>query len=523
VDASPLQADELRECLERSHGAPVDVRETHISWVLLTEQTAYKLKKPLVLPFLDYGTTERRREMCDAEVNLNRRLAPDLYLGVRGAMRTPHGVELGDADDPRAVDYVVEMRRYDEDQTVASLLARGELGEADIAAAGRLLARFHALCPAARDAGQGAWRTEQRISRNLDELVGVATVRAERGRIRALARFLGAFVDTHAETLDERAAAGLVREGHGDLRAEHVVIPREGGEVTVVDCAEFDAGLRTHDVADDLAYLVMDLVALGGERFVAPLVGAYRAAGGDCGEDPLLAFFAVHRALVRAKVILVRANQIPASSPERGQARAHAREMLAVAERFSWRARLPLAIVVCGGPASGKSHLAEAIARAARLPKLGSDPLRKALAGIGPSERADPLTYSEAFSRATYAELGRRAAGEISDSGGAIVDATFRRRDDRAAFADGFADAAPLVFVQCTAPAAVLAQRAAQRQRDPERISDATPEIVERESERWQPLDEVPAASHLILRTDRAVEAVADDVIALLDERLGRA
>jgi uncharacterized protein len=522
VDASPLQPDELRECLERSHEVPVDVRETHISWVLLTEQRAYKLKKPLVLPFLDYGTPERRREMCDAEVTLNRRLAPDVYLGVSGATRTPHGVELGDADDPRAVDYVVEMRRYEEAQTVASLLARGELREADIAAVGRQLAKFHALCPAVRDAGPGAWRTEQRISRNLDELVGVATVRGERARIRVLARFLGAFIDAHAETLDKRAAAGLVREGHGDLRAEHVVIPRDGGEVTVVDCAEFDAGLRTHDVADDLAFLVMDLVALGGERFVAPLVDAYRAAGGDCGEDPLLAFFAVHRALVRAKVMLVRAKQIAASSPERGRASAHARELLAVAERFSWRARLPLAIVVCGGPASGKSHLAGAMARAARLPKLGSDALRKALAGIGPTERADPQTYSEEFSRATYAELGRRAAGEIADNGGVIVDATFRRREDRAAFADRFADAAPLVFVQCTAPAAVLAQRAAQRERDPERISDATPRIVERESERWQPLDEVLAASHLILRTDRAVEAIADDVVALLDERLGR-
>ncbi len=321
--------------------------------------------------------------------------------------------------------------------------------------------------------------------------------------------------------LDARAAAGLVREGHGDLRAEHVVIPGDGGEVTVVDCAEFDAGLRTHDVADDLSFLVMDLVALGGRRFVAPLVDAYRDAGGDCGDDSLLAFFAVHRALVRAKVMLVRADQHPASSSERGQASAQARDLLAVARRFSWRARLPLAIVVCGAPASGKSHLAGAIAATAGLRQLNSDPLRKALAGIGPTERADPETYTDEFSRATYAELGRRAAEEIADGGGVVVDATFRRREDRAAFADGFAAAAPSVFVQCTVPAAVVAERAALRQRDPARVSDATPEIAAREASRWTPLDEVPATAHLSLRTDRSVEAIVADVVALLDERLG--
>ena len=521
MDAPALQPDELRSFLERSGSGSVDIRETHISWVLITEQSAYKLKKPLVLPFLDYGTPERRRDLCAAEVSLNRRLAPDVYRGVRAAVRTPEGVELGAEDDPRAIDYVVEMRRYDEDQTVASLLGRGELRESDIAAVGRRLAKFHAECTPARGPDHGAWRTDQRVLRNLEELISVAATRTEREQVRVLARFLGAFIGARTEVLDARAAAGLVREGHGDLRAEHVVIPGDGGEVTVVDCAEFDAGLRTHDVADDLSFLVMDLVALGGRRFVAPLVDAYRDAGGDCGDDSLLAFFAVHRALVRAKVMLVRADQHPASSSERGQASAQARGLLAVARRFSWRARLPLAIVVCGAPASGKSHLAGAIAATAGLRQLNSDPLRKALAGIGPTERADPETYTDEFSRATYAELGRRAAEEIADGGGVVVDATFRRREDRAAFADGFAAAAPSVFVQCTVPAAVVAERAALRQRDPARVSDATPEIAAREASRWTPLDEVPATAHLSLRTDRPVEAIVADVVALLDERLG--
>jgi aminoglycoside phosphotransferase family enzyme/predicted kinase len=494
-----------------------EVRETHISWVFLAGDRAYKLKKPVVLPFLDYGSPARRRRMCEEEVRLNRRLAPDVYLGVRAVCETPKGLALGDAEDPRAVDYVVEMLRYDEEQTLAALLERGELRREDVAAVAETLASFHAACPAAAPRGGAVHAVEHELDENFAELLPLAELRSERAHILSLWRFMSAFVAARRETFEARARRGRVRDCHGDLRAEHVVLD---GTLRVVDCVEFDPSLRRLDVADDLAFLVMDLVRLGGERFVEPLLRAYRDAGGDPGDDATVAFFAAYRALVRAKVLLVRAAQLPEAGAAHGHASAGARELLALAERFAWRARMPLTVVTCGVPASGKSHLAAAIASASGLPHLNSDMTRKRLAGIEPDARGAPEHYTEAFSHATYAELGRRAAAEVARGGGAIVDATFRRRADRDAFADGFAGAGRLCFVEGRAPIPVGARRAPRRDSDRHRVSDATLPIVLREARAWDPLDEVAPDAHLTVRTDRPVERIVADVVALLDEAL---
>ena len=520
---APAEAGDLCTALARPDFYPdppgrVEVRETHISRVFLAGDRAYKLKKPLVLPFLDYGTPERRREMCAEEVRLNRRLAPELYLGVRALAATADGLELAKEDDVRAVDYVVEMRRYDEASTLAAKLERGELKRREVVALGGVLARFHARARRVAASGMPVLAVERRMTENFHELLGVVEQRAEVERVLALERFAHAFVAAHARMLDARARRGLVREGHGDLRAEHVLL---GETLQVVDCVEFEPALRELDVADDLAFMVMDLVGRGGDRFAKALVHAYREAGGDPGEDRLIAFYAAYRALVRAKVALLRAAQQPASSSERAHESAVARELLALAERFAWQARLPLVIVVCGLPAAGKSHLARALAEIARLPHLSSDVARKRLAGIRPQQRAGDAAYGAEFNRLTYAELGRRAAREASGCGGAFVDATFRHRADRESFADAFADAAPLLFVECRAPGRVLGQRAAQREIQPGRVSDASLSVVLRESSTWEPLDEVAPEAHVTLRTDRPVESQLEDLRALLDRRMG--
>ncbi len=510
-----VEIHELAAALE--HDGPVEFHETHISWVLVTAERAYKIKKPIVLPFLDYGTAARRREMCDAEIRLNRRLAADIYLGVRGIVRRADGVALGDADDPKAIDYAVEMRRYAEQQTLAATIERGELPRSEIGKVARRLARFHDECEIAQGDERGARGTERSLEVNVEELLGVAELLAEREQIRRLARFLTAFVASRWTQLEARKAQGWVRDCHGDLRAEHVVL---GRAINIVDCVEFSPGLRTLDVADDLAFLAMDFAALGSERLGRELAQAYRRAGGDCGDDALLAFFAVHRALVRAKVMLVRAAQHPAGSAAQGHASARARDLLMLAEHFSWRARLPLVLVFCGAPATGKSYLAGETARRTQLPWLSSDLIRKRMAGVAPSATASEEHYREQFSRATYGELGRRAAKEVRAHAGAIVDATFRRRADRDAFAAAFGDVAPLLFVECTAPLEVLLARAKKRERDPARVSDATAAVVAQEYGHWEPLDEVAGDGHLTLRTDRPLERITNDLLALLDQRL---
>ena len=512
----------VREALARPETYPhrpasVEVRETHISWVFLAGGLAYKLKKPLVLGFVDYGTPARRREMCAAEVRLNRRLAPDVYLGVRGVAPIADGVELTDEHDPRAIDFVVEMRRYDEAQTLAARLERGELLRADVVEVGCVLARFHEDASRVEPAGAPVLAAERRFERNLQELLSDVEQRGEIERVQSLERFAHAFVTAHAQTFAVRASTGQAREGHGDLRAEHVLL---GDRVRIVDCVEFDPGLRELDVADDLAFLVFDLAARGGEGFGEILVQAYRDAGGDPGSDSLIAFYAAYRALVRAKVALVRGAQMPSTSAEHGEQSAEASELIAVAERFAWRARRPLVIVVCGVPASGKSHLARAMAQLSGLPRVSSDVIRKRLAGLRATERAPDDIYRAEWNARTYAELGSRASDSLAANGGAIVDATFRHRADRVAFTTALGASRPIVFIECRAPSAVLGQRAADRERDRDRVSDAGLAVVVREQRSWDPLDEVPPSAHLTLRTDRPVEQITADVLALLDRRL---
>jgi predicted kinase len=217
--------------------------------------------------------------------------------------------------------------------------------------------------------------------------------------------------------------------------------------------------------------------------------------------------------------MLVRAAQHPPASDRHRHASAAAEALLALAQRFAWQARGPLAIVVCGLPASGKSSVAAALSAASGLPQISSDIVRKQLAGLAPQERGSPELYLPDFDARTYAELGRRAADQLRSQAGVVVDATFRHRRDRDAFYDAFGDAAPLLFVQCQAPAHVLARRAEARERDPARVSDADLEVVLRERDAWEPLGEIPADACLTLRTDRGVEATLADLTALVDQR----
>jgi hypothetical protein len=297
VDRTAADPRRLRDAL--GAGLPpeaVEVHETHISWVFVVGDRGYKLKKPVVLDFLDYGRPSRRRAMCHEELRLNARLAPDLYLAVKAVAARGDRLMITDESDCAAIDYVV-MRRYDEHGTLAALADRGQVLPAQMAMLGERLASFHAGCRSA-EVGRGSRLVRRELDENLSEFAAACADATMARSIGALGRFLGAFVTAHQASLDDRASRGLIREGHGDLRAEHVVTaPR----LSIVDCVEFDPGLRTLDVADDLAFLVMDLCAHSAEPAARELIAAYQSTGGDCGRDELVWFFAVHRALIRRR------------------------------------------------------------------------------------------------------------------------------------------------------------------------------------------------------------------------------
>ena len=507
------------------HPAQVEVRETHISRVFLAGELAYKLKKPLVLPFLDYGTPQRRRHMCREEVRLNRRLAEDIYLGVRSVASGDDGLHLAAEDDPQAIDYLVWMRRYDERATLARKLTDGGAEKAlleSIDSLARLLVPFHERARTVAGEGAGERAVRGRVEENIRELLGLlGGSSAASERVRTLERFTGAFLAGHAAELDGRAQGGRVVEGHGDLRAEHVLLD---GPVRVLDCIEFDPRRRELDVADELAFLAMDLTMRGAESLARRLIDAYRDAGGDPGNEALVAFYACFRALVRAKVALLRVAQLEAPDAERRRQSAAAEELLALAERFAWRARLAPVIAICGAPASGKSTLAEALSQVSGLPHLSSDEVRKEAAGLSPQQRAPLALYGPQANRRTYAALGRLAADEATrrgGHGGAIVDATFRHGEDRAAFLEAFTGRAPLLFVECTAPLEVRLERARHREAEPGRVSDASEAVVLDERHSWEPLSAISPAKRTILDTDRPLDGQLADLAAWLDRRLG--
>lgn len=489
---------------------PVRVCETHASWVFLAGASAFKVKKPLRLAFLDYGTLERRRAACREELRVNRELGGDIYQEVLAILIGPDGPRFAPDGAAGAVEYALRMRRFDERETLAGAISAGRLDERDLDAVARRVARFHEQAPVCADGGADAALDAWRV--NLDELVQLDPARPQIGATR---RFGEAFVAAHRQELDRRAAAGLVRDGHGDLRCEHVLL---GAEIRVVDRIEFDPALRRIDVGCDLAFLLMDLELAGRADAARRVLAAYRQAGGDPGGDELVWFFAAHWALVRAKVGLIAVSQHgPASSREAERAA----RLFELAERLRWRARGPVAIAIAGPPASGKSTLAAELSRRGGLPVVSSDVTRKRLAGLPPTQRAPAELYAPERTVETYRALGTAASRHLQDGTGVVIDATCGTRSARAELLAALgADPARTLFVECRVPPASALERSAERMKRPGTVSDATPEVVARLVEAYEEIRELPAIAVVPVdgraSLEEQIEAVTKGADALL-------
>ncbi len=492
---------------------PVVVHETHASWVFVAGEHAYKIKKPVALGFLDYSTLARRHAACLEEVRVNQDLAADIYLGVRAIVKSAEGFCLAGEGAANAVEYAVEMRRFDERDTMAGLIAAGALTLAHIQEVARCLASFHRSASPVPGGGPSqvleSWRT------NLRELEGLE--HPDRWQVDVIDQFGAAFVRAHTQEIEQRARDRQVREGHGDLRCEHVLV---SGVVRVVDRIEFDPALRRADVACDLAFLTMDLEARGQRRAAQELINAYGHAGASPGSEALRSFYAAHRALVRAKVTLIDAAEHTADA--RRTRLEDATRLWALAEELCWRARRPLVIVVCGPAGSGKSTLAGELARRSQLAVVSSDATRKRHAGLRETDRAGPEHYTSEFTHATYDLLSRSALGHLRSEGGVIVDATCRTKGQRAQLMARLGrHAATRVVVHCQVTLETALARAAQRMQSSQRRSDATPRIVAEQFRSFEPVDELPSGSVLALDAEQTLDVQVAEVTRAVDERLG--
>ena len=480
---------------------PSVVIDTLLARVYLDGEHAYKVRRPLRTAFADQRTGAQRRRLAEEEVRLNQELAPGVHLGVLavvdrdGELVLVPAAEAGDD----ALDHVVQMRQLDPAHALPALLEAGAVGDTHARALGARLAAFHR---GATPVAGTALAFERTVAQNLGELAEAAA-----GLDLALDDLRALLADGLAAArpaLRERELRGLAVDGHGDLRAEHVYV--EGDRLLVIDRLEFDAGLRAGDVGADLAFLLMDLGRLGAAAFGAAVLDGYRAAGGDPGDDGLLALFAAHRALVRAKVALLGAG-VHAQDP--AAARATALAHLRLAERSAWRATWGGgAVVLCGPPGCGKSTLAAELAARTGWPVVSSDAVRKERAGLAVTARAPGQVYDPARTLEVYRVLGERAAAHLAQGPGVIVDATCSRRRWREALAEALD--APARFVQLVVPAGERERRAAARLRDPERVSDAGPDVAARLAAAFEDLDEVAPADHVLLRADVPAAALVE-------------
>lgn len=486
-----------------SLGAPgAELRETHISWVLLEDARVLKIKKPVDFGFLDFSTLDKRRLACEAELRLNRRLAPDVYLRVApvtldgGTPRLDGSGEL--------IEHAVIMRRLPDADRADQRLARGALDDAHLRHAAEQLARFHhdaargpAIAARARaDAVAVSVRENFEQTRaHLPRLLGV-------DEARELERAQLAVLETEAARFAARAEAGRAVDGHGDLRLEHLYFDARG-ELRILDCVEFSERLRHADVACDVAFLAMDLGVHGRVDLAERFLGLYAEAADDHDLYALVDFYESYRAFVRGKILCFALDDPALAGPTRTRLEAEARRFFRLALASERRALLePTLIAVGGVVGTGKSSVADALGRLGGAPVIGSDRVRKARFGRAPTERLDAEAYRPEVTEAVYAELARRAALVLESGRSAIVDASFSTRAHREALRRvAAARSLPFRFVECRAPAEVLRARLARRAARGDAVSDAGPELLERFTEGFEPLHELDPHEHRVVDT----------------------
>jgi len=414
--------------------AQVDLVQTHISWVLLAGAFAYKLKKPLKLPFLDFSTLALRQQACRDELRLNRRLAPDIYLDVISLTASPQGPQWGGSGE--VLDYAVRMRRFDEAGRLDHLCQRGELCPAHLSdLAGTLVAFHQAADSASPDSRFGM--PDQVMAPVLDNFTDLRRMLQLPADADALARLAGLQSWTQAQfkqlagLMQARKLAGRVRECHGDLHLGNLVLIN--GRVRLFDCLEFNEDLRWIDVVSDIAFTYMDLLAHGQPGLANWWVNEVFSHSDDYPGALLLRFYAVYRCLVRAKVAAIRATQ------QQGE-RAEVLANIALAERLT--APQPLQLCITHGVSGcGKTYLSNQWLQADGSPptlRLRADVQRKHLFHLDATAHTrsgiNAGLYAPTVHAQVYGDLRALASSLLAAGWSVLVDATFLKQADRAVF-----------------------------------------------------------------------------------------
>ena len=470
--------DALREALRQQTGQPVALVETHISWVLLTQTHAFKLKKPVRLPFVDFGSVEARKHFCDEELRLNQRYAPTLYIDVAPVCGKREAPQIG-GDGP-AIDHVVRMRRFPASSLMVDLLATERLQPAQLDDFAKRLAFLHGSAPRATPASD--FGSPERVVRAATDVPAALAQQAVDSRLATLAAWLREQQQALSMAWTDRQQGGAVRECHGDLHMANVVLV--DGALAPFDCIEFDPALRWIDVMSDVAFLTMDLKAHGRADLAFRFLDAWLQHSGDYAGVRVWRFYEVYRALVRA----LASGLGPKGAPDMVRP-----DYLACATQWAKQpvggARL---LITHGFSGSGKSSVASQLLCAAGAVRLRSDVERKRLYGLGPLARSAGLgldLYGAEATRRTFDRLHACARDALLAGYPVIVDAAFLRSAERRCFEALAAELrVPFAILDCSADVATLRRRVAARDAAGTDASEAGPAVLERQLQSHDPL-----------------------------------
>ena len=460
---------------------PAAVAETHAGVVFFVGDRAYKMKKPVDLGFLDFSTREARERACHREVELNRRLAPDVYLGVAD-VHAPTG---------EVAEHLVVMRRMPVERRLSTLVTSGVPVEGEVRRVAAVLADFHARAERSAAADRCADR-DALARRWADNTAGFAPYAGDvvdAGEVAAVDALAARYLAGRRPLVDSRIVGGRAVDGHGDLLADDIFCLDDGPRI--LDCLEFDDDLRYEDVLADAAFLAMDLERLGRPDLGALFLETYRQHSGDRWPAAHAHHHIAYRAQVRAKVAAIRAGQGDAASVDA------ARALLGICRRHLEAARVRL-VLVGGLPGTGKSTLSAGLGESLGATVVRTDAVRKELLGIDPARSASAAfgegAYDPATTAATYREVLRRAAHALSMGESVVLDASWTDATWRAeARQVAEATSSDLVELRCVAPTEVAAARLrarAERGGDPSdadasvaaamaAVADPWPEAVE--------------------------------------------
>ncbi len=488
--------------------AKVELVQTHISYLFLTPCHVYKVKKPVDFGFLNFKSLVKRKHFCHEELVLNRRLSPEVYLGVEEIKQEGGKITLGGRG--RTIEYAVKMKRLPEDRMMDRLIDKGGINEEMIKMTAKKIATFHKS--ASTDDNISSFGNPHVIEKNTDEnffqtkdYVGRTITR---NRYKDLKEFSGDFLEKKRSLFIKRVAEGKIKDCHGDLHTEHICFTNG---IVIFDCIEFNKRFRYSDIIADLAFLAMDLDFHHRPDLSKLLSKAYHKELKDDDFLKLVNFYKIYRAYVRGKVESFELDEPEVSPEEKERACKRAKRFFNLAHGYISGEPKPIIAVVSGIVGSGKSTVAQSLAPRIGAKLISSDIIRKEIAGIPTTERRlDKFgkgLYSKAFTIKTYKEIFHRAGKHLSNGESVILDATFSKREQRKAVLElaEKVKAKPF-FIECRCSDDIIRERLLKREKSNQTPSDARLEIFPSLKKGFQKIEELSTSIHTVIDTSRPLE-----------------